>query len=109
MTERLPGHPSGISAYTVTGDVQVAIEVLELLFFDMEEKVVHVEVLCTNFQLTIQVQQLKHGPGVAEDKLLFQVVLFGDGRVRQETVWLVPLSKLAVPRLLCSLPHSLES
>lgn len=84
MTERLPGHTLGISTYTVTCDVQVTIEVSEFLLLDVEEEVVHAEVLCTDFQLPIQVQQLKHGPGVAVDELLFQVVLCGDKRVRQE-------------------------
>ena len=51
------------------------VELSEFLFFNIEEKVVHVEVVCTNSQLPIQVKQLKNRPGMTEDKLLFQVVL----------------------------------
>lgn len=60
---------------TITCDVKVMVELSEFLFFNIEEKVVHVEVVCTNSQLPIQVKQLKNRPGMTEDKLLFQVVL----------------------------------
>lgn len=65
----MPGHTSGITTYTVTCDVK-AVELFELLFFNIEEKVTQVEVGCTNSELPIQVKQLKNRPGVAEDKLL---------------------------------------
>lgn len=52
------------------------VELSEVIFLNIEEKLVHVEVLYTNFQLPIQVKQLKNRSGMAEDKLFFQVVLF---------------------------------
>lgn len=51
------------------------VELFEVLFLNIEEEVVHVEVVWTNSQLPVQVKQLKDRPGMAEDKLLFQVVL----------------------------------
>ena len=99
----------GTCTYAVTCDVEVIVEVSELLFFNIKEKVVHVQVVWANFQLPIQVKQLKNRPGMAEDKLLFQMVLFWEKNIRKGTVLLVLLSKLATSRLICSLVHSLES
>lgn len=95
----LPGHTLAICTYTVTFDVKVMVELSEFLVFNVDEKVVHAELLCTNFHLPILVKQLKDRPGMAEDKLCFQMVLFWEKEIRQETVLLVLLSKL-VTRLL---------
>lgn len=82
------------------------VQVSELLFFNFEEKVVHVEVGWANFQLPIQVKQLKNRPGMAENKLLFQMVLLWE---KYGNMLLVLLSKLATSRLIYSLIHFLES
>ena len=76
MEHTLPGHTLGTCTYAVTCDVEVIVEVSELLLFNIKEKVVHVQVVWANFELPIQVKQLKNRPGMAEDKLLFQMVLF---------------------------------
>ena len=42
-----------VCTYTVTSDVKVMVELSEFLSLNVEEKVVHMEVVRTNFQLPI--------------------------------------------------------
>lgn len=51
-------------------------KVSEFLLFNIEEKSVVLEIGCTYIQLPIQIKQLKDWPGMAVQKVVFQMVLF---------------------------------